>query len=267
MPGEERGRALAHEADAEAEEQPPQLAGAALLDPVQQVPGPQRVLLLALGREERPEVLEATGRRGRRSPATRPFSTSCRTIASPRPSMSIALRPREVLEPLLELRRAGRVRAPPVHLALGLHRRGAADGAALGRRPGRGPLRPLLLHHPHDLGDHLPAPLDEDGVAHPHVLARDLLLVVEGGPAHGGAGQRHRREVGDRGQLAGAAHLHLDRLDRRRRLHRGVLVGDRPAGELRREAELLLEGEVVDLDDDAVDLVLEASRASRATPR
>ncbi len=172
--------------------------------------------------------------------------------------MSIASRPREVLEPLLELRRARRVRAPPVHLALGLHRRRAADRTALGRRPGASPLRPLLLHHAHDLGDHLPAALDEDGVAHPHVLAGDLLLVVEGRPAHGGPGQRHRREVGDRSQLAGAAHLHLDRLHGRRRLHRRVLVGDRPAGELRREAQLLLEGEVVDLDDDTVDLVLEA---------
>ena len=58
-----------------------------------------------------------------------PVSMSWRTSTSPRPSMSMASRPREVLEALLDLRRAGGVRAAAVHLALGLHRRRC-------RRPG-----------------------------------------------------------------------------------------------------------------------------------
>ena len=91
------------------------------------------------------------------------------------------------------------------------HGLGPAHRAALGRRPRLGAGRPLLEHDRHHLRDHLAAPLDPHRVALPHVLAGDLLLVVERGAAHGGSREEHRLEVRDGRQAAGAAHLHLDR--------------------------------------------------------
>ena len=72
----------------------------------------------------------ASGGRGRRSPAPARAPASWWTSTSPSPSMSMACAAGEVLEPLLDLRRAGRVRAAPVHLALGLR-------PPRSRRPGR----------------------------------------------------------------------------------------------------------------------------------
>ena len=69
-------------------------------------------------------------------------------------------------------------------------------------------------------------------------------------------------QLGDRRQRAGAADLDLDRLDDRRRLFGGELVRDRPARAARDEAEPLLQREVVDLVDDAVDVVAERRRAA-----
>ena len=68
--------------------------------------------------------------------------------------------------------------------------------------------------------------------------------------------------------------LDLDRLDDRRRLLGGELVRGRPARAARDEAEPLLQREIVDLVDDAVDVVAERRRAAprsrgnaRASPR
>src|SRR3712207_8321497 len=65
------------------------------------------------------------------------------------------------------------------------------------------------------------------------------------------------REVGDRRERAGAADLHDDGLDPRRRLPRRLFVGDGPARRLRRRPELVLQRGRVDLHHDAVYLVFE----------
>ena len=74
---------------------------------------------------------------------------------------------------------------------------------------------------------------------------------------HHDAADRHRLELGDRRQRAGAADLDLDGLDDGGRLLGGELVRDRPARTARDEAEALLPVEPVDLVDDAVDVVVE----------
>ena len=61
----------------------------------------------------------------------------------------------------------------------------------------------------------------------------------------------------DRREHAGAAHIARDLFDHGLRLLRRVLESDRPARRARDEAELELLVEAVDLDDDAVDLVLQ----------
>ena len=74
---------------------------------------------------------------------------------------------------------------------------------------------------------------------------------------HGRAADEHRLEHGERRGPPGAPDRHLDVAQQGGALLRRELEGDRPARRLRREAELLALGEVVDLHDHAVDLVVE----------
>ncbi len=166
--------------------------------------------------------------------------------------------PGEVEDGFPDAGRAGRVLAPRDDLALGPEDLRAADGAALrpGERPGAA--GPPLLHHRDDVGDDVPAPLDEDVVADPHVLPSQLLFVVEGRPADRRSRELDRLEHGHGRQRARAADLDDDVVDPGRRLPGRELVGDGPARRLGRRPELppLVRG--VDLDDDAVGVVIEA---------
>src|SRR5690606_38958777 len=120
-----------------------------------------------------------------------------------------------------------------------------------------------------DLRDDVARPLHGDGIALTDVdapadrlteavEAPDVVLVVErrvfdDDPAHG-----HRREPGDRRERAGAADLDVDLPQRRRRLLGRELVRDRPARFAGYGAPAALQFEVVELVDDAVDVVAEA---------
>ena len=165
----------------------------------------------------------------------------------------------DVEDPLPQLGRARpRVRAADVGVALLLRAQlGAALGAvrghdelALGAVAGRG-------HRPEDLGDDVAGLADDDRVADQDALAPDLAGVVQRGELHGGAGDLHRLHVGERRDPAGAPDVDLDVEELGRRLLGRVLEGDRPAGRARGRAEPALQGVLVDLDDDAVDLVLD----------
>ena len=112
-------------------------------------------------------------------------------------------------------------------------------------------------HRAEDLGDHVAGLADDDGVADQHALALHLAGVVQGGQLHGRAGDLHRLHVGERGDPAGAADVDLDVEELGGRLLGRVLEGDRPARCPRRGAEPALQGVLVDLHHDAVDLVLD----------
>ena len=109
----------------------------------------------------------------------------------------------------------------------------------------------------HDLRDHVPGPHDDHLVALPDVLAGEVLLVVEGGSAHGHAADLDRLQHRVRDHVAGAADVHADLLQLRDRGRGRELEGDRPAGLAPDDAQLALRLEVVDLHDDAVDLEVE----------
>ncbi len=106
-----------------------------------------------------------------------------------------------------------------------------------------------------DLGDDVAAALDGDVVADADAEAGDLVGVVEGGAADGGAADGDGDEVGDGGELAGAADLEEDALELGDGGAGGKFIGDGPPGGFAGEAETALEGDGVELDDDAVDLV------------
>ncbi len=113
---------------------------------------------------------------------------------------------REVDDLLLALHRAVRAHAPVVRLALEPHQR-LVQLARAGRRELPLPTAPLALHdhRADDLGDHVARLAHDHGVADPHVLARDLVLVVQGREPDGGAADEHRlehRERASRGRCA-----------------------------------------------------------------
>ena len=121
-----------------------------------------------------------------------------------------------------------------------------------------GAARPLRLYDAENLGNDVAGALDRHRIADADIEPRDLVEIVQRRVLHHDAADRHRLELGDRRQRAGAADLDLDVPDDGRRLLGREFVRDRPARRARDEAEPLLPVEPVDLVDDAVDVVIEA---------
>src|SRR5579883_2213433 len=89
----------------------------------------------------------------------------------------------KVLEPLHRLRRADQAAGAAANRLAGLaHGEALANRAFLGEHVGLGAARPLLRHDAHDLRDDVARTLHDHGIADPHVLAGDLVLVVERRP-------------------------------------------------------------------------------------
>ena len=84
---------------------------------------------------------------------------------------------------------------------------------------------------------------------------------MQGSVGNGDAADKHRLELGYRGDGTGAAHLELDVLKRRHLLFCRELVGGGPARRAGNETELLLQCYVIHLVDHAVDLVGEIPAA------
>ena len=118
-------------------------------------------------------------------------------------------------------------------------------------------MRPLVEQNFHDLRDHIARALDDDGVADANILAFDLVGIVQRRVLHDDPADRDRIESRDRRERAGAPDLDVDRAQHGRRALRGKFVGHRPTRRARNEAEALLIREIVDLVDDAVDIVAE----------
>ena len=114
-----------------------------------------------------------------------------------------------------------------------------------------------MRDHRNDLRNDVPGALDDDGVADANVFSGDLVLVVQGGVGDDHAADGHRLELGHWRQRARAPDLDFDVAQIRRRLFGGEFVRHRPARRARDKAEPLLQGEIVDLVDDAVDVVAE----------
>src|SRR2546425_7167157 len=115
----------------------------------------------------------------------------------------------------------------------------------------------LRLLDAHDLGDHVARAVDDHARAQVNALLVDLGLVVHGDIADRHTADDHRFHMRDRRQHPGPSDVARDLLDIRLRLLWRVLEGDRPARRARDETQLELLVEAVDLDDDAVDLVLQ----------
>ena len=169
---------------------------------------------------------------------------------------------------LLSLRTAEQATgASGVHLALFAGSQAAANWTVRGCGVGGATFGPRAAvrggavgvgHNPHHLGNHVARASDDDGVAHTHVFAASLVLVVQRSVGHGHATHEHRGQLGHGSELAGAANLYVDGQDGGQLLLRRVFVGHRPARLTRHEAKRTLQIEPVDLVNRAVDVERQA---------
>ena len=109
------------------------------------------------------------------------------------------------------------------------HQVGPALRTFLRHVPGAARRGPLLFQDADHFGDDVTGALDDDVVRRPDILARHLVLVVEGGAADGDTADLDRRQPGDRGDGAGAADVDLDVLHDGLGLLGWELEGQRPA--------------------------------------
>ena len=146
---------------------------------------------------------------------------------SPRPSMSKARRETKCFR--RSTRCAGQMSPPvqrrttstlPVFSSTSRTAWLPQTGQQLGELVGLGALRPLVGDDADDLRDDVAGALHDHRVADAHVLARDLVLVVQRGVGDDDAADGDRLEPGDRRQRAGAADLDVDAVEDGRRLLR-----------------------------------------------
>ena len=127
------------------------------------------------------------------------------------------------------LHRAVDVDAVVVRLAFEADERFAALRALVGELPAARPLRPLGEDRADHFGDDVTGVPHDDGVARTHVLARDVVLVVQRRERDVRAADEHRLEHRERRRPSGAADAHHDVPEDRGLLLGRELVGDRPA--------------------------------------
>ena len=164
----------------------------------------------------------------------------------------------KMLEPFDQLGGADQpAGAATANLALRPHGLRTADRAVGREDVGEGVGGAFVGDHRDDLGDDVAGALQDHGVADAHVLARDLVLVVQGGVADHDAADGDGRKAGDGGEGAGAADLDVDAFQHGGRLLRRKFVRDGPAGAAGDEAEAVLPVEAVNLVDHAVDVIAE----------
>ena len=159
----------------------------------------------------------------------------------------------EMPQPLEPLRRADQAAgAADVDFAFLGDRLAAALGAMVGEdvRLARLVAGQVLDH----LRDDVAGALDADAVADAQAQPLDLVAVVERDVGDDHAADADRFQPPDRGQLAGAADLDVDRFERGLGLLGGEFVREPPARRAADLAEPLLPVEPVDLVDHAVDV-------------
>ena len=160
---------------------------------------------------------------------------------------------------LLELRGAVDGDAAVGHLAILVDHGAAAHGADLGHVPVDRIGRALVEHRAHDLRDYVACLVHDDGIALAHVFATDLVDVMKRGARDGGAGDRHRVELGDRREHTGAAHLDANFAQDGLLFLGRELKGDGPARRAGGKAQVELLLEAVNLYDHAVDVVVQVT--------
>ena len=142
-------------------------------------------------------------------------------------------------------------------LVLGVVYVGAADWAAVRHR--KAPLfaGSLAGHRPDHSRNDVAGARDQNDIADADIVALDVVDVMERGALHRDAADLHRFENGIWVEGSGASDADDDIAQLRTCLARLEFERDRPTRVAGDHAEPFLQGEVIHLDDDAVDLVIE----------
>ena len=161
---------------------------------------------------------------------------NCRTRSSPSPSMSIAPRPAKCTMRCTRCIGQSTLMqwwfASPSRRTSGSPHSGHCDG----NFQRRAPFASLREDRTDDLGDDVAGAPDDDRVALAHVLARDVVLVVQRGERDVGAADEDGLEHRERGRPSGPPDADHDVAQDRGLLFRRELVGDRPARRARRRS-------------------------------
>ena len=165
---------------------------------------------------------------------------------------------------LKRLSRAINGNAAIIGLAVLADHGAAAARALLGHAPGLRIVRTQAEHGAQHLGDHVAGLAHDDRIAHAHIFAQHLVLVVQRGAGNGRARHQHRVHLRHRRQFARAPHLHGDVAQKRGLLLGRELERNGPARRAGRVAHGLLLRERVHLHHHAVDIVRQRVAALQA---
>ena len=142
-------------------------------------------------------------------------------------------------------------------LAFVIHHGAAACGAVRGHIPLNGASGAFFQHGANNLGNHVAGFMHHDGVAHAHVLAANLVDVMQRGARDGRAGYGNGVEFGDRREHASAAHLNANFAQHGLLFFGREFECDGPTRRAGGKTQVGLLFERVDLHHHAVDVVIE----------
>ena len=143
-----------------------------------------------------------------------------------------------------------------IGFTLGPYHMAAADRAALRHLERLPPARMIfVVENPCDLWNHIAAAFNFNPIADLRAEPFDLVHVVQRGAADGGAADRDRLQLRDRGEFPSTPDLHVNIFDLRNTGPRCVFVSNRPARSLAGEAELPVQSRAVDFDHDSINFV------------
>src|SRR3954470_24748525 len=122
-----------------------------------------------------------------------------------------------------------------------------------------GTTRPLFHQNAHHLWDHIAGALDDHAVAFAHIEPLNLVFVMERRVLDDDAANVYGLEPRHWRQLAGTANLDVDFFENGFRLFRREFVRDGPARRPGDKPKTLLQFEIIDFVDDAIDVVAKIS--------
>ena len=150
-------------------------------------------------------------------------------------------------------------------LSLLAHDGAAAARASLGHVEWDRVLGPQLRHMAHDLRYNVSSLVHHNGVAHTHVLALNLVDVVQRCPGDYRPCHRYRIELGNGCEYARTPNLYANLTQHRALLLRGELKGDGPSWRTRRKPKCILLCKRIDFYHHAVNVIVQLVASRQRT--